>query len=201
VNRGADRADRRNVPYKTEGPYFVNLDAPAPPSRTTPVGRDDRYSEQHRSPLPAHKRRKRKIQVRPGWIFVILVGSWFAWAYSTPGGPSARIGGWIDHTRGVVAEASVNPDLRRNAAYFNSVYATQGSYPNPSQSVVDGTPGFGLSEKYVYCGPRAIVLQTLTSGGSVSRLQLAGTDLGNVTGTHGCPENLLRPAPWKVPKK
>jgi len=132
---------------------------------------------------------------------VILLGSWLGWAYTTPGGPSARIRGWIDHTRGVVAEASVNPDLRRNAAYFNSLYASGGSYPDLSQSVIDGSPGFGLTETLVYCGPQAIVLQSLSSGGSLSRLLLAGKDLGNVSGTHACPANLAAPVPWKVPKK
>ena len=200
MNRTVTRADRADVPYKTEGPYFVNLDAPPAPSRTTPVGRDHRYVEDG-GPVPAYKRRKRKIHVRPGWLLALLLALWIGWAYTTPGGPSARIRGWIDHTRGVVAEASVNPDLRRNAAYFNSLYEAQGQYPDLSQSVIDGTPGFGLTETLVYCGPQAIVLQSLSSGGSLSRLLLAGRDLGNVSGTVGCPTNLSAPVPWKIPKK
>ncbi|MDQ1508335.1 MAG: tryptophanyl-tRNA synthetase [Actinomycetota bacterium] len=44
MNPAGGRADRRDVPYKTEGPYFVNLDAPAPLSRTTAVARDQRYA-------------------------------------------------------------------------------------------------------------------------------------------------------------
>jgi hypothetical protein len=202
VNPAGGRADRRDVPYKTEGPYFVNLDAPAPLSRTTAVARDQRYaSDGGRTPVPPHKRRKRSIRVRPAWIFVLLAASWLGWAYSTPGGPSARIRGWIDHTRGVVAEASVNPDVRRSAAYFNNLYATQGSYPNLSDTAIQTSPGFGLSETLVYCGPRAIVLQSLSSGGSLSRLLLAGKDLGNVPGTHGCPSNLAHPAPWTLAKQ
>jgi hypothetical protein len=189
------------VPYKTEGPYFVNLDTPPAPSRTTPVGREQRYAEDGGGPVPAYKRRKRQFHVRPGWLLVLLLASWFAWAYTTPGGPSARIRGWIDHTRGIVAEASVNPDLRRNAAYFNSLYAAQGRYPDLAQSVVEGTPGFGLTETLVYCGPRAIVLQSLSSGGSLSRLLLDGNDLGNVSGTQRCPTDLANPVPWKVAKK
>ena len=190
------------MPYKTEGPYFVNLDTPARLARTTPVARDQRHSADGGSnPVPPHKRRKRKITVRPAWIFVLLVATWFAWAYTTPGGPSARIRGWIDHTRGVVAEASVNPDVRRSAQYFNKLYATQGRYPNLSDEAIAASPGFGLSETLVYCGPRAIVLQSLSSGGSLSRLLLDGKDLGNVSSTRGCPSNLAHPAPWKVPKK
>jgi hypothetical protein len=190
------------VPYKTEGPYFVNLDAPAPLSRTTAIARERQYdNDGGRPPTPPHKRRKRRFTVRPAWIFVLLAAGWLGWAYSTPGGPSARIRGWIDHTRGVVADASVNPDVHRSAEYFNGLYATQGSYPNLSDSAVQASPGFGLNETLVYCGPRALVLQSLSSGGSLSRLLLAGKDLGNVSGTRGCPTDLAHPSPWKLPKK
>jgi hypothetical protein len=189
------------VPYKTEGPYFVNLDAPAAPARTTAVGREQRYAEPAgRAPIPAWKRHRR-VRVRPAWVFVILIASWFAWAYTTPGGPSARIRGWIDHTRGVVAEASVSPDLRRNANYFNGLYATQGKYPILSDSDIQASPGFTLNESLIYCSPRAIVLRTLSAGGSVSRLLLNGQDLGNVTNARGCPTNLRDPAPWKLPNQ
>jgi hypothetical protein len=190
------------VPYKTEGPYFVNLDAPAAPSRTTPIAREGRYAEDGgRPPAPPHKRRKRKLRIRPAWILVIAVASWLGWAYTTPGGPSARIRGWIDHTRGIVAEASVNSDLHRNAEYFNGLYTSQGGYPNLSDSAIQATPGFGLSEKLVYCGPRAIVLQSLSSGGTLSRLLLDGQDLGNVPNSRGCPADLSHPRPWTLPKK
>jgi hypothetical protein len=201
VNPAGDPADRADVPYKTEGPYFVNLDAPEPSARTTPVARDERHSDGGRNPVPPHQRRKRKVTVRPAWIFVVLVASWLGWAYTTPGGPSARIRGWIDHTRGVVAEASANPDVRRSAQYFNNLYATQGRYPNLSDEAIAASPGFGLSETLLYCGPRAIVLQSLTSGGSLSRLLLDGKDLGNVSSTTGCPSNLAHPAPWRLTKK
>jgi hypothetical protein len=190
------------VPYKTEGPYFVNLDAPAPVSRSTRNDREQHYAgDGGRPPVAPHKRRRRRITIRPAWILTLLLVGWLGWAYTTPGGPSARIRGWIDHTRGVVADASVNPDVRRSAQYFNNLYATQGSYPQLSDSAVQASPGFGLNETLVYCGPRAIVLQSLSSGGSLSRLLLAGQDLGNVQGTRGCPSNLARPAPWKLPKK
>ncbi len=143
------------MPYKTEGPYFVNLDNPAPLSRTTQIARDTKYSDDGgKTPVPAYKRRKRKIHIRPGWIVALLLAAWLGWAYTTPGGPSARIRGWIDHTRGVVADASVNPDVRRSAEYFNSLYASQGSYPNLSDSAIQASPGFGLSETLVYCGPQ-----------------------------------------------
>ena len=33
----------------------------------------------------------------------------------------------------------------------------------------------------------------------MSRLLLAGKDLGNVSGIYGCPSNLTKPVPWKLP--
>jgi hypothetical protein len=190
------------VPYKTEGPYFVNLDGPATPSRTTPIPRDSsRPVDGGRPAPPRPKRRKRRIRIRPGWTLALALLTWIGWAYTTPGGPSARIRGWIDDTRGVVAEATANPDLIRTARYFNGLYKTQGSYPNLPKSAVESSPGFGLSDTLLYCGPRAIVLQSLSPGGSVSRLLLDGEDLGTVPKARACPRNLSRPEPWKLPQK
>lgn len=186
------------MPYKTEGPYFVNLDAPATGSRTTPIARDMQYAnDPGRGTARPHKPRRRGVRIRPGFLFALAALTWLGWAYSTPGGPSARIGGWIDHTRGVVAEATVNPDIKRSANYFNSLYARQGGYPNLSDSALQASPGFGLSDKVVYCGPRAMVLQSLSSGGSFSRLLLDGKDLGSVPRARSCPRDLSHPAPWK----
>ena len=169
------------MPYKSEGSYFVNLDAPAPTTRTTPLGREQHWADgAPKGPVPAYKRRRRKLRIRPAWVFALAVLSWIGWAYTTPGGPSARIRDWIDHTRGDIAQASVNPDLHENAIYFNGLNASQGGYPNLSDSAIQATPGFGLSETLVWCGPHAIVLQSLSSGGSLSRLLLDGQDLGNV---------------------
>jgi hypothetical protein len=206
VNRAGCRADTPGVPNKTEGPYFVNLDAPPAPSRNMPVGREQHWADHSTHgpvPVPAHRRRKRKIRIRVLPVVAIALLSWIGWAYTTPGGPSARIREWIDHTRGDISQASVNPDLRRSAAYFNGLYATQHSYPNPSDDTIQAAPdsGFGLGMSFVWCGPRAVVLHTLSSGGSVSRLLLDGKDLGNVASSRPCPSNLAHPAPWKIPKR
>jgi hypothetical protein len=186
------------MPYKTEGPYFVNLDAPSPGSRTTPIARDLQYADDpRRAQAPRPKRSRRRMTIRPAFLLALAVLTWVGWAYTTPGGPSARIGGWIDHTRNVVAEATANPDVKRSVQYFNGLYASQGSYPNLSDSALQASPGFGLSDKVVYCGPRALVLQSVSSGGSVSRLLLDGKDLGSVPHRRACPSDLSRPAPWK----
>jgi hypothetical protein len=152
--------------------------------------------------VPAHRRRKRKFRIRPLAIVALALAGWVGWAYTTPGGPSERIRQWIDHTRGDIAQASVNPDLRRSSKYFNDLYATQRSYPNPSDTAIQSAPdsGFGLGMSFDWCGPRAVVLHALSSGGSVSRLLLDGKDLGNVANQRACPANLSSPAPWKVPK-
>lgn len=193
------------MPYKTEGPYFVNLDAPAAPSRNTPLGREQHWADtspRGPEPVPAHRRRKRKMRIRPLLIVALALLGWLGWAFTTPGGPSARIGNWIDRTRGDLAQASANPDLRRSANYFNGLYATQRSYPNPSDSAIEAAPdsGFGLGMSFDWCGPRAVVLHDLSSGGQVSRLLLDGKDLGNVAARRACPTNLSNPAPWKIPK-
>ena len=186
------------MPYTPEGSYFVRLDAPPETSaRKTPVARDN-WQPQGGGPVPAHKRRKRKFRIRPVWVLLIAVLSWVGWAYTTPGGPGARVRSWIDHTRGDVAQMSVNPDLHQTAQYFNGLYKTQGSYPDLSQSAVEATPGFGLSMNLVWCSPRDVIITSLSSGGSLSRLLLDGKDLGNVPNTIPCPANLSNPQPWKL---
>ena len=44
-----------------------------------------------------------------------------------------------------------------------------------------------------------IHLQAPTAGGSVSRLLLNGTDLGEVDSAPGCTTDLAKPSPWKLP--
>lgn len=190
------------MPSKFEQSYFVRLDDAPPPSRSTPLGREQHWADgPGHAPEPPHRRRRRKVSVRPLTLLSIVLLGWLGWAYTTPGGPSARIRQWIDHTRGDIAQASVNPDVHQSAVYFDSLYKAQGSYPNLSDAAIQASPGFGLNETLLYCGPQALVLQSLSSGGSLSRLLLAGHDLGNAPNTHGCPANLAKPSPWKVPKK
>ncbi len=187
--------------YRGEPSYFVNLDAPPASSRGI-AGRENDWNEHGGRPIPppAHRRRKRGITIRPVGLLLLAVLAWVGWAYSTPGGPSARIGGWIDRTRDDVAAAGVSPGLRQTADYFNGLYATQRSYPDMSDSEIQQDPkaGFGISMNFIWCNSQAVVLQSLSAGGSVSRLLLAGRDLGEVGGSQGCPVNLARPTPWKL---
>jgi hypothetical protein len=189
------------VPYQGESSYFVRLDAPPPTTGRTAFGHEREWDD-HGSASPPPKRRRKKFRIRPVGLLLLLVVGWVAWAYTTPGGPSARIDDWIDQTRGVVNNASVGPGLGQTASYFNQLYVTQGSYPDMSQTQIQEDPnaGMGLSTNFVWCNGHAVVLQDLSAGGSVSRLLVNGVDLGQVPGSQGCPVNLAHPAPWKLKK-
>jgi len=201
------------VPYQQESSYFVRLDAPPPSSRHTPHERERHWDDPvppapvsrrtSRRPQPAPSRRRRSFTIRPVGVLLVVVLGWVAWAYTTPGGPEARIGDWIDRTRTDVADVAVGPGLHRTASYFNQQYATQGSYPHLTDTQVQQDPNaaFGINMSYTWCSPSAVVLTSDGAGGTVSRLLLGGRDLGNVSGDYGCPANLTKPAPWKVPKK
>jgi hypothetical protein len=196
------------VPYQQESSYFVRLDAPPPSSRHTPLQRE-RWDEPERpesgrsarwSQEPPRRKPKRRHEIRPVWILLALVLGWVGWAYTTPGGPQARIRSWIDHTRNDVNDVSLGPGLHKTANYFDGLYATQGRYPDLSESQIQQDPNaaFGINMSYTWCGPQAVVLVSNGAGGSVSRLLLAGRDLGNVSGSYGCPANLSKPLPWRV---
>jgi len=199
------------VPYQSETSYFVRLDAPPPSSRHTPLqrGRWDEDPEplEHKkvrvkAPRRTKRRSRRRHEIRPAAVLILLVAAWVAWAYTTPGGPSARIQGWIDHTRTDVADVSLGPGLHKTANYFNQLYATQGRYPQLSETQLQEDPnaGFAINMGYQWCSPAAVVLTSAAAGGQVSRLLVGGRDLGNVSGSYGCPANLSKPLPWRLPK-
>jgi hypothetical protein len=189
------------VEYRPEVSYFVTLDAP-PDTQGRHVPLERNWNEPARRVEPPRKRRRRPIRIRPLGLVILVVLGWVAWAYTTPGGPSARINDWIDHTRGDVAAMGVGQSLQQTTAYFNGLYASQGSYPNMSDTAIQEDPkaGFGLSMKFAWCNSQAVVLQSLSAGGSVSRLLVAGRDVGEVNGSYGCPVNMAKPIPWKLPK-
>jgi hypothetical protein len=193
-------ADTCEVPYQPETSYFVRLDTPPPVTRHTQHERERHWSDTS-APPPPHRRRKR-YRVRPAGILVLIPIVWLGWAYTTPGGPSARISHWIDQTRTDVADVSASPSLRQTAIYFNGLYATQGSYPNLSDSALQAEPtaGFGLSMTFTWCSPRDVVIQSPSAGGTISKLLVDGKDVGNVVGASTCPVNLAHPAPWKIDK-
>jgi hypothetical protein len=187
------------VPYQPETSYFVRLDTPPSVSRHTPLERERHWKDPALSEPARHRRRR--YRVRPAGILLLIPLVWLGWAYTTPGGPTARINEWIDHTRTDVADVSASPSLHQTAAYFNGLYASQGSYPNMSDSALQSEPkaGFGLSMIFTWCTGRDVVIQSPSAGGTLSKLLVDGKDFGNVVGVVTCPANLARPAPWKVP--
>jgi len=200
VNRIGLAADTCDVPYQPEVSYFVRLDAPPPVSRHTPLERERHWQDPASEPAP--RRRRKRYQIRPAGILLLIPLVWLGWAYTTPGGPSARINDWIDKTRTDVADVSASPSLRQSAIYFNGLYASQGSYPNLSDTTLQEDPnaGFGLSMVFTWCSGRDVVIQSPSAGGTISKLLVDGKDLGNVVGATTCPANLAHPAPWSAPK-
>jgi hypothetical protein len=61
----------------------------------------------------------------------------------------------------------------------------------------DPDAGWGVGVTTKWCSNDAIVMQSLTGGGTISRLLLAGADYGDVHGKHDCPADLTNPLPWK----
>lgn len=143
------------------------------------------------------------MRIRPVAFVLVAVFGWVGWAYTTPGGPQARISSWIDRTRGDVNNVSVGPGLGQTVGYFNRLYVSQGSYPDMSETAIQEDPnaGFGLGMTFIWCSPQAVVLQAPSADGSVSRLLVGGKDLGEVDQVEGCPANLAAPTPWKLPAK
>jgi hypothetical protein len=191
------------VAYRPETPYFVRLDEPPPVSRFAPQARERDWNDRAGANAAPPRRRRRRFTIRPIGLVLLAVLGWVGWAYTTPGGPSARISSWIDHTRGVVDTASIGPGLHQTASYFDQLYAAEGSYPNMSDTAIQEDPkaGFGLGMNFIWCNGQAVVLQAPTAGGTVSRLLVGGHDLGDVTQSAGCPANLARPSPWKALNK
>jgi hypothetical protein len=188
------------VPNASDG-YFVRLDA-APSARHTPVERMHAPYQrpQDHEPPRRRKRRNSNFRVRPMTVFLIAVLIGLAYLQTQPGGVSGQVNKWIDKARGDVESASANPDLRRASEYFNRQYDAGGVYPNMSEEQIrdDPTAGFGIGVDVFWCGPQAMVLQSLTGSGTVSRLLLEGNDRGDVAGRNGCPTDLTKPAPWKI---
>jgi hypothetical protein len=179
--------------------YFVRLDgaSPATVPPPTPVTSRRHVERHHFEPTPArrHRSRRRRVSGRSWFLTLVAVGlvAWFVWATQQPGGVSGTLNGFIEHVRGGVEGASAGPDMRRAASYFNDQYAQSGSYPQLSEEQMTAA-GIGIDIEVVSCGGQAVVLQTLT----LSRLLLAGQDLGERSGRHPCPTDLRNPTPWKT---
>jgi hypothetical protein len=187
------------VPNQADG-YFVRLDA-APSSRHVPVERMHAPYEREQSPEPPRRRRRRSsFRVRPLTVFLLALLVGLGYLQTKPGGASGQVNEWIDRIRGNVETASANPDLRRATDYFNRQYAAAGAYPALTEEQLreDPNTGFGIGVEVQYCNQQALVIQSLSGAGSVSRLLLSGESKGDVAGRINCPTDLANPSPWKL---
>ena len=196
MNSGAKRADTEFV-RPTNDSYFVRIhpDLPHTPGTEaqTQPGRAGLGG-----PGPVRHRRRRRMNGR-GFFLILLVGglgTWGIWAQQRPGGISGTIDSWIANVRGDVAQVSSDPDLVKARHYFTAQYKANNAYPQMTDSDQEAaTVGVGVN--VYWCNSQAVVLQGASGAGTVSRLLLAGKDLGPVDGRQQCPASFLDPAPWK----
>lgn len=178
--------------------YFVRLDVDSAPSPTSSRGRvrNDRHAYDTGS---THRKTRRRKRVGGGRIMMVLLAiglaAWVAWAAQQPGGVSGTVSGFIAHVRGDVQDVSGGASLKHASGYFNNAYAQNGVYPRPTEEQL-GAADIGVDVDVVDCGGQGVVLRTLT----VSRLLVAGKDLGEVSGSQACPADLNDPSPWKPAK-
>ncbi len=133
-------------------------------------------------------------------LVVVGLGTWTYWAQQRPGGVSGTIDGWISHVRGTVDSVSTDPDISTARRYYNSQYAESRAYPHMTDSDL-AAAGIGVGVNIEYCNAQAVVIQGASGGGTVSRLLLAGHDMGELNGKYDCPVDLSKPAPWKAVKQ
>ncbi|HUI48146.1 MAG TPA: hypothetical protein VL119_05585 [Acidimicrobiia bacterium] len=183
--------------------YFVRLDGGSPPAGQAPPGKESRRSRSRNprfepEPTPRRRRRRRQFSGRNVFIALLVVGlaTWTFWASQRPGGVSGTVKDWIHHVRGDVAQVSSDPDLTTARNFYNAQYTATHAYPQMSEADLTGA-GIGVGVTIDWCSPQAVVIQGAAGGGDVSRLLLAGKDLGEVTGKYGCPGDLADPVPWK----
>jgi hypothetical protein len=150
---------------------------------------------------PPRRRRygHRRSSIRPLHVVGLLLLGWLVWAMTTPGGVSARIEDSSDTIRGWLWDATTDPGLKRAANYYNTRFRAEGSYPQMTAEEIreDPNAGWGIGVEVNWCSNQAIVLQSLTGHGTISRLLVAGQDLGDVEGEVGCPTDLANPTPWQ----
>lgn len=181
--QGQDRSD-----------YFVRL------GTATTTETPTRYGDQEELPPPRKRHKRVNFKLRPLTLIGLLLVGWLLWAATTPGGVSGRLQDISDKIQNVVNDATTDPGLKRAAQYYNARYERDGSYPALSEEDLRDDPdaGFGVGVTVHWCNPQAMVLESLTGSGTISRLILEGQDYGDVHGKADCPANLSDPLPWKA---
>ena len=153
--------------------YFVRL------GTTVTTDTPTRYGDEEELPPPRKRRRRTSFRLRPLTVIGLVLLGWLAWAATTPGGVSARLESISDRIQNLVNDATTDPGLKRAANYYNERYEQEGGYPKVVDADLRDDPdaGWGVGVTTKWCSNDAIVMQSLTGGGTISRLLLAGEDL------------------------
>lgn len=173
--------------------YFLRLGPPTAVEEPAATPADARASK------PSHKPRRPRSSLRPfpALLLVLLLVA-LLWASRTEGGISARIQDGIDWVGEKIEDAATDPGFKRATDYFNRRYEAEGHYPVLSETQIREDPAadWGVGIKVVWCTRNAMVLQSLTGAGTVSRLLVNGTTYGEADGAQQCPVSLADPRPF-----
>jgi hypothetical protein len=177
----------------SSGGYFGSVSASdhTPPAVT---------SSDPRRALQAEPPPRRPADVAWGRILVaIAVLAVLGWAAGQPGGVEGQADRAWTNISGVIERATGDPDLRRASEVYNTWYERSGSYPQLTAAELDEAPeaDWGVGVDVSWCSPRHVVLESLSSRGTLSRLLVDGKVRGDVNGEAACPLDLAAPAPWK----
>jgi hypothetical protein len=180
--------------------YFVRM-APPPGAAPTPAEAPSRAGLGN-GPGPRPRRKRRRPIVKPiATLLAILAGGWLVWAQlDQESSANHELNRVITKARGMVVAASTDPTLKRAELYYNAQYKSTGAYPNltDDQQHNGSDTDFGVGVTVDYCNEQAVVLQSMTGSGAVSRLLIHGSTIGDVLGTHDCPVDLSDPTPWSL---
>ena len=180
--------------------YFVRVGSPDHPNPGAVPGRE--FLGNDHGPRP-RRRRRRQIARPIGTLLVIAAIGFFVWAQVAPESAANHdLRNAIADARSAVQKASTDPSLKRAEIFYNQQYADTGSYPYLSDTAQHDDPNtdFGVGVTVIWCSNNAVVLQSMTGSGSLSRLLVGGKTIGDVFGEQQCPASLSNPVPWTVPK-
>jgi hypothetical protein len=178
--------------------YFVRVGSPDHPNPGAVPGRE--FLGNDHGPRP-RRRRRRQIARPIGTVLAVAAIGFFVWAQIAPESAANHdLRSAIADARGAVMKASTDPSLKRAEIFYNQQYSDTGAYPYLSDNDQHNgsNTDFGVGVTTLWCNAHAIVLQSMTGSGSLSRLLVDGKTVGDVFGEQQCPADLSNPTPWSV---
>jgi hypothetical protein len=134
-----------------------------------------------------------------GTILVVVIVGGLLWLQFNQDSTAGReVKQAIADAKGAVVKASTDPDLKRAEVFYDDQYTATGSYPNLTDTQLHNGSGtdFGVGVSVLWCSPRAVVLQSMTGTGALSRLLVGGASFGDLLGSRQCPADPTNPLPW-----